>query len=251
VKDIALGLDPVAGYDARDPASVRQDHPAYTSRLDANAKGLRVGVLRRFLEGVNPAVGKAFDDALKVFASLGSDVVDLDIPEVSYAAMTSMMTSAAESAGNNRRWFREHYHDFVPHVSRGLAVGMTITASEYLTVQRARHRICEALRATFEEKVEIIASPTTSRVAPLLSEGLKGNGDDTRHVSYNQSNLLRLPSMLGLPGCSLPCGINPEGLPIGLQLVGGWFADQTVLNMALAYQSATDWHTRRPAMASV
>jgi aspartyl-tRNA(Asn)/glutamyl-tRNA(Gln) amidotransferase subunit A len=250
VKDIALGLDPVAGYDARDPASVRQDHSAYTSQLDANAKGLRVGVLRRFLEGVNPAVENAFDDALKVFASLGSDVVDLDIPEVSYAAMTSMMTSAAESAGNNRRWFREHYHDFVPHVSRGLAVGMTITASEYLTVQRARHRIREALRATFE-KVEIIASPTTSRVAPLLSEGLKGNGDDTRHASYNQSNLLRLPSMLGLPGCSLPCGINPEGLPIGLQLVGSWFADQTLLNTALAYQSSTDWHTHSPAIAGV
>ena len=86
--------------------------------------------------------------------------------------MTSMVTSSAESAGNNRRWFREHYHDFVPHVGRGLAVGMTITASEYLTVQRARHRIREALRATYE-KVDIIASPTTSRVAPLLSEGLR------------------------------------------------------------------------------
>ena len=159
-----------------------------------------------------------------------------------------MMTSSAESAGINRRWLRERYHDFVPHVSRGLAVGMTITASEYLTVQRARHRIREALRASFE-KLDIIASPTTGRVAPLLSEGLKGNGDDARHASYNQSNLLRYPSMLGLPGCSLPCGINPEGLPIGLQLVGGWFADQTVLNAAVAYQSATEWHTRCPTIA--
>lgn len=248
VKDIALGLDAVAGFDPRDPASVCQESPAYASRLEAKVRGLRVGVLRRFLEGVDPAVRRAFDDALKVLAGLGSDVVDLDIPEISYAAMTSMMTSAAESAGINRRWFREHYHDFVPHVSRGLAVGMTITASEYLTVQRARHRIRQALRAAFET-VDSIASPTTSRVAPLLSEGLKGNGDDTRHASYNQSNLLRYPSMLGLPGCSLPCGINVEGLPIGLQLVGGWFADQTVLNAAFAYQSSTDWHTRRPALA--
>jgi aspartyl-tRNA(Asn)/glutamyl-tRNA(Gln) amidotransferase subunit A len=247
VKDIALGLDPVAGYDPRDPASFHQNSSAYTSRLDANVKGLRVGVLRRFLEGVNPAVRQAFDTALKVLASAGCEIVDLDVPEIRYAAMTSMMTSSAESAGNNRRWFRERHQDFVPHVSRGLAVGMTITASEYLTVQRARHRIREALRRTFE-KVDIITSPTTSKVAPLLSEGLKGNGDDTRHASYNQSNLLRFPSMLGLPGCSLPCGMNPEGLPIGLQLVGGWFGDQTVLNTALAYQNATDWHTRRPAI---
>ena len=247
VKDIALGLDAVAGFDARDPASVRQEKPAYASRLEANVRGVRVGVLRRFLEGVDPAVHHAFDDAVEILASAGCGVVDLDVPEMSYAAMTSMVTSSAESAGINRRWFRERHQDFVPHVSRGLAVGMTITASEYLTAQRARHRIREALRATYE-KVDIIASPTTGRVAPLLSQGLKGNGDDTRHASYNQSNLLRFPSLLGLPGCSLPCGINPEGLPIGLQLVGCWFADQTVLNSAFVYQNLTNWHTRRPRL---
>lgn len=248
VQDIALGLDAVAGFDARDPASVRQEKSAYASRLDARVKGLRVGVLSRFLQGVDPAVRQAFDAALKVLASARCDIVELDVPEVTYAAMTSMMTSSAESAGINRRWFRERHQDFVAHVSRGLAVGMTITASEYLTVQRARHRIREALRATYE-RVDIIASPTTGRVAPLLSEGLKGNGDDTRHASYNPSNLLRFPSMLGLPACSLPCGGSPEGLPIGLQLVGCWFLDQTVLNTALAYQRLTDWHTRRPRMA--
>jgi aspartyl-tRNA(Asn)/glutamyl-tRNA(Gln) amidotransferase subunit A len=247
VKDIALGLDAVAGFDARDPASVRQEKPAYASQLEANLRGLRVGVLRRFLEAVDPTVRHAFDDAVEVLASAGCSVVDLDIPEMSYAAMTSMVTSSAESAGNNRRWFRERHQDFVPHVSRGLAVGMTITASEYLTAQRARHRIREALRATYD-KVDIIVSPTTGRVAPLLAQGLKGNGDDTRHASYNQSNLLRFPSMLGLPGCSLPCGVNPAGLPIGLQLVGCWFADQSVLNSAFVYQSLTDWHTRRPAL---
>jgi aspartyl-tRNA(Asn)/glutamyl-tRNA(Gln) amidotransferase subunit A len=127
---------------------------------------------------------------------------------------------------------------------------MAITASEYLTVQRARHRIREALRATYE-KVEIIAAPTTARVAPLLSEGVKGNGDDARHASCNHSNLLRLPSMLGLPSCSLPCGMSPEGLPIGMQLIGEWFADQTVLNAAAAFQSATAWHKRRPDIAKV
>ena len=191
---------------------------------------------------------QSFEAALKIFAGSGSELVDLDVPEISYAAMTSMLTSAAESAGINRRWFREHYHDFVPHVARGLAVGMAVTASEYLTVQRARHRIREALRATYE-KVEIIAAPTTARVAPLLSEGVKGNGDDARHASYNQSNLLRFPSMLGLPGCSLPCGMSAEGLPIGMQLTGEWFADQTVLNAAAAFQNATDWHKQRPDIA--
>ena len=246
VKDITLGLDAVAGFDPRDPASVHQDQAQYAARVDTRVKGLRIGVLRHFLEGMNGAVKQAFEAALKVLASVG-EIIDLEIPELRYAAMTSMLTSSAESAGINRRWFRERHQDYVPHVSRGIAVGMTITASEYLTAQRARHRIREALRAAYE-KVDIIASPTTSRVAPLLADGVKGNADDARHASYNHSNLLRFPSMLGLPGCSLPCGISPESMPIGMQLIGGWFADQTILNVAAAYQSATDWHTRRPAL---
>ena len=172
IRDITLGLDPVAGFDARDPASVHQDTAAYTARLDANVKQLRIGILRRFLEGVNHEVTQAFDTALEVFAGAGCEIVDLDIPEVSYAAMTSMMTSSAESAGINRRWFHERHQDFVPHVSRGIAVGMTITASEYLAVQRARHRIREALRRAYEQ-VDILASPTTARVAPLISAGVK------------------------------------------------------------------------------
>ena len=248
VRDITLGLDPVAGHDPRDPASVPQENQRYAARLDANIKGLKVAVLRPFLEGVNPAVKQAFESALQVFAGAGCEIVDVDVPELKYAAMTSMLTSSAESAGINRRWFRERHQDYVPHVARGIAVGMTITASEYLTAQRARHRIREAVRVAYE-KVDIIASPTTGRVAPLLADGVKGNGDDTRHASYNHSNLLRFPSMLGLPGCSLPCGIGSETMPIGMQLIGAWFNDQTVLNIAAAYQSATDWHTRRPALA--
>ena len=245
VNDIALGLDPVAGFDARDPASVYQDKPAYAARLDGNITGLKIGVLRRFLDGANSEVRQSFDDAVKVLAGAGCEIVDLDIPELRYAAMTSMLTSSAESAGINRRWFRERHRDYVPHVSRGIAAGMTITASEYLTAQRARHKIREAMHRAYDG-VQIIASPTTARVAPLLSDGVKGNGDDTRRASYNHSNLLRFPSMLGLPGCSLPCGVSSEGLPIGLQLIGAWFTDQTVLNTALAYQNATDWHMRRP-----
>jgi aspartyl-tRNA(Asn)/glutamyl-tRNA(Gln) amidotransferase subunit A len=247
VRDIALGLDSAAGYDVRDPASVYQETPTYAARLAADGKCSKIGVLRPFLDGVHPAVKNAFEAALKVFADLGSEIIDLDVPELRFAAMTSMLTSSAESAGINRRMFRERHRDYVPHVSRGIAVGMTITASEYLIAQRARHRIREAVRAVYE-KVAIIASPTTGRVAPLLADGVKGNGDDTRHASYNHSNLLRFPSMLGLPGCSVPCGISPENMPIGMQLIGAWFADQTVLNAAFAYQNSTGWHTRRPRM---
>ena len=83
---------------------------------------------------------------------------------------------------------------------------------------------------------------------PEAAAKRQGNGDDTRHASYNHSNLLRFPSMLGLPGSSIPCGISPDGMPIGMQIIGALFADQTVLNAALAYQSLTDWHRQKPPL---
>lgn len=248
VEDVALGLDAVAGFDARDPGSVSQEPWCYASWLKARSRGLRIGVLWRFLqEGVDASVRSAFEAALKVLAGLGTEIIHLDVPEVSYAAMASMMTSAAEAAANNLGWLRERSHDYVPQVRRRLVAGMAITAVEYLTVQRARHRIREAIKTVFKD-VDVIASPTTVRVAPFISESSKGNGDDYSHASYNHANLLRLPSMLGLPAISVPCGIHPTGLPIGLQLISGWFADQTVLDAAFAYESVTDWHTRRPPL---
>jgi len=248
VEDVAMGLDAVAGYDPRDPASVRQSEPSYARRLDLHVRGVRIGVLRRFLdEGVDPSVLSAFEVALRTLSAAGAEVVDVDIPELKYAAMTSMLTSAAESGANNVRWLRERPDDYQLEIKRRLAGGLGITASEYLTVQRARYRIREALRAAFET-VDLLANPTTSRVAPLISLGPRGNGDQTYRLGYTHSSLLRFPSLLGLPGCSIPCGANAEGLPIGMQLVGRWFADQRVLNVAFAYQQATEWGVRKPRL---
>ena len=251
VEDAAMGLDAVAGYDPRDPASVRQSEPSYTRRLDLHVRGVRIGVLRRFLdEGVDPSVLSAFEVALRTLSAAGAEVVDVDIPELKYAAMTSMLTSAAESGANNVRWLRERPDDYQLEIKRRLAGGLGITASEYLTVQRARYRIREALRAAFET-VDLLANPTTSRVAPLISLGPRGNGDQTYRLGYTHSSLLRFPSLLGLPGCSIPCGANAEGLPIGMQLVGRWFADQRVLNVAFAYQQATEWGVRKPRLIQI
>jgi aspartyl-tRNA(Asn)/glutamyl-tRNA(Gln) amidotransferase subunit A len=248
VEDAAMGLDAVVGYDLRDPASVRQSEPSYARRLELQIRGVRIGVLRRFLEeGVDPSVLSAFEVALRTLSTAGAEVVEVDIPELKYAAMTSMLTNAAESGANNLRWVRERPDDYQLEIKRHLAAGLGITASEYLTVQRARYRIREALRGVFET-VELLANPTTNRVAPLISLGPKGNGDQAYRVGYTHSSLLRFPSMLGLPACSIPCGVNEEGLPIGMQLAGRWFADQRVLNVALAYQQATEWHLRNPRL---
>jgi aspartyl-tRNA(Asn)/glutamyl-tRNA(Gln) amidotransferase subunit A len=248
VEDMAIGLEAVAGYDARDPASIHQSDTSYGGRLEPDVRGVKIAVLRRFLqEGVEASVLNAFELAIQTLRAAGAEIVELDIPELKYAAMTSMLTSAAESAANNVRWMRERPDEYQVDTKRRLAAGLGISAAEYLTVQRARYRIRQAVRAAFET-VDLLANPTTNRVAPLVSLGPRGNGDQTYKLGYSHSSLLRFPSMLGLPGCSIPCGANEEGLPIGMQLVGPWFADQRVLNAAFAYQQATNWAARKPRL---
>jgi len=250
VVDAALGVDAAAGYDPRDPASEQIGEPRYAAGITAAVRGLRLGVLRRYLnDGIDRPIRDAFEAALRVLADLGAEIEDVDVPEISYAAMTSALTSAAESAANEAAWLRERPEDYQTEVRRRLASGLGITAAEYLTVQRARHRITIAVREAFEE-IDVIVAPTTARVAPPIVEGPRGNGDVTYAVGYQQSNLLRLPSMLGLPAASVPCGASPDGLPIGLQLFGPWWADAAVLDAAAAYQQATPWSTRWPALVS-
>jgi aspartyl-tRNA(Asn)/glutamyl-tRNA(Gln) amidotransferase subunit A len=248
VVDALLGVDAVAGYDPRDPASVVADAGQCVAHLQTDVRGMRVGVLRPFLhDGVDPATREAFETALGVVRALGASVHDLDVPELRYAAMSSMLTSAAESAANNVEWLRERGTDYVPQVRRRLAAGLGLTAANYLTAQRARQRIAAAVRAAFEQ-VDVIAVPATDRPAPPIAAGAGGTGDRPFEVGYNQSNLLRLPSLLGLPGCSVPCGMA-DGLPLGLQLCGAWFTDQVVWNLAAAFEQASEWSRRWPPVA--
>ncbi len=249
VEDVALALDAVAGYDPRDPASVAQPPAAYAARLAPRVRGLRLGVLRRFADdaSVQPAVRGAFEAALAVYRDLGAEAVDFDVPEISYTAMTSMLTSAAESAANNRAWLATRAADYQPEVRRRLASGLGLTAAEYFMVQRARLRIARAVEQAFQ-RVDLLVAPTTARVAPPIADGPRGNGDITYRVSYNASNLLRLASVLGLPAASVPSGTSPEGLPTAIQLFGAWYDDQTVLDAAAAFEQATPWSARRPPL---
>jgi aspartyl-tRNA(Asn)/glutamyl-tRNA(Gln) amidotransferase subunit A len=249
VADAACGVGVAAGYDPRDPASVQVDLAPYRAAIPDGVRDVRLGVLRSFLtDAVDPQIRAAFDAALRALAALGAEVTEIDVPELRYAAMTSMLTSAAEAAANNVAWLHEQPQNYVTEVRRRLAAGLGISAAEYLTVQRARQRIATAVRAIYEE-IDAIVAPTTARLAPPIVEGPRGNGDVTFRAGYQQSNLLRLPSMLGLPAASVPCGMGAEGLPIGMQIFGAWFGDADVLQVAAAYEQATDWSGRWPALA--
>lgn len=250
VADATLGLDAVAGFDPRDPASVRLDRPPLAPGLQAEAAGLRVGVLQRFADdSADAAVREAFAAAVDVLHGLGAVTREVDVPELRHAAMTSMLTSEAESAAYDSASFREHGHLLQPAVRRSKLAGWPISASEYLTIQRARRRIREAVRAAWHG-VDLLVAPTMGRTATPIRLGQPGLGDSIWEPSYNQVNLLRGVSLVGLPACSVPCGFDDAGKPIGIQIISRWFDEQTMLNVAAAYEAATAWHERWPAVAT-
>jgi len=250
VEDAAAGLDAITGYDERDPASVAGNPPAFASNLDTATKGVRVGVPRAFLGGLQTPVAAAFEKSLKILAEQGSEIVEIDMPELRYTAMTSALVTSAEAAGYNYRWIHERLADYMPEVRPRLAAGLAISAAEYFTLQRARQKISLAFSAIFEA-VDVVANPTTGRVAPRIADGPQGNGDLTYAVSNDHANLLRFPSLLGLPACSVPSGLAPDGLPLALQLAGAPFSDQQILNLALSHQRRCPWPTLAPTSSSL
>lgn len=248
VEDAVLALDAVLGYDPRDPASLPPPAAGWAAHLAPRAADVRVGVPRQLLDECSDATVRAtFDGALAVLADLGARLVDVELPELAYVAATSMLTSNAESSANNTRWLRECPGDYQPGIGRRLMAGLGLTAADYLTAQRARHRIDVAVHEAFRT-FDVLATPTTLRSAPPLAAGAAGNGDEPYRIAVTQSSMLRLPSLLGLPGCSLPSGFADDGLPLGLQLVGARLTDQLVWDVALAYTQATTWTLARPLL---
>jgi aspartyl-tRNA(Asn)/glutamyl-tRNA(Gln) amidotransferase subunit A len=246
VGDAALAVDAVSGPDPADPACALDQRTAFAAALAPSLDRMRVGLLPRFLdERIEPAVLAAFREAIVALRGAGAETLELDVPELSYAALTSFTTSAAESGAGNRAWLLERPGAYVTEVRRRLAAGLGISAAEYLTAQRSRWRIRQAVTRLYE-RVDLLVTPTAVRVAPPIVGGPRANGDRTFEIGHDHSNLLRLPSLLGLPGCSVPIG-SANGLPIGMQIVGPWFADQRVLDGAAGYLTAAEWAPTWPA----
>ncbi len=247
-EDAALALNALAGRDPRDRASVESPTQDYTQNLDRGVKGLRIGVPREYVwDMVEPEVRGAFDEAVAVLESLGAEVVEVSIPGLELINPAGSVVQTSEAATIHRSRLLAYGDRYDPVIRRRFESGLFIPAEAYLTAQRVRagcrRSILDAL-----ERVDLLATPTTSIAAPLIEqERVVVNGQD---VSTREAvlRITRIFSAAGLPAVSAPCGFTAERLPIGLQLVGKPLADALVLQAAHAYQTVTAWHTARPGL---
>lgn len=263
-EDAAMLLNAMAGFDERDSTSVERDVPDYTATLDDSLDGLTIGLPREFFgEGLDSGVAATVEAAIKEYEKLGATVKEISLPNTKLAVPTYYVVAPAECSSNLSRmdgvrfghrcedpedlldlYQRSRGEGFGDEVKRRIMVGTYALSAGYydayyLKAQQCRRLIRDDFQRALEE-VDVIMGPT----APTTAFKLGDKADDP--VSMYLADIYTISTNLaGLPGVSIPAGFA-DGLPAGLQIIGNYFDEARLLNVAHQYQQATDWHQQIP-----
>jgi len=264
-EDLALLLNAMAGFDSRDSTSVERPSEDYGRDLEKPLSGLRVGVPKEhFGEGLAADVGKAVEQALGQLEKLGAKRVSIELPNSPLSVPTYYVIAPAEASSNLSRFDGARYgyraknyadladmyrktraEGFGPEVRRRILIGTYVLShgyydAYYLKAQKIRRLIANDFAEAFK-RCDVVIGPTSPTVA------FKIGAKTSDPVQMYLNDIYTIPANLaGLPAASIPCGFGAGGLPAGLHLVGNYFAEARILNVAHQYQKATDWHRREP-----
>jgi len=261
--DAATVLQLMAGFDPKDSTSVDAPVPDYSAALGAPLKGLKIGLLREFFDGLEARNAALIHDALKIYRGLGAETLEVSLPHLPLSVPTYYVVAPAECSSNLSRfdgvrygyrcdrpkdladlYTRSRGEGFGAEVKRRIMTGTYVLSAGYfdayyLKAQKVRRLITDDFRAAFQQ-VDLVISPTTP--TPAFDIGAKMHDPVTMYLN----DIYTIGANLaGLPGVSLPCGFVDQ-LPMGLQLVGPHFSEAKLLNAAHQFQQATDWHRHAP-----
>jgi aspartyl-tRNA(Asn)/glutamyl-tRNA(Gln) amidotransferase subunit A len=244
VQDAALLLQVMAGYDREDTASTDTAVGDYAEALAGKTSSLRIGVVRaHFYEGLHPDLQEAMDAGLSVLRQLTSSPREVETPAANDATVLR-----AEAYSYHRESAAKTPELFQPETLRRIRGGAEIDTVAYVNARRQLDQLRRSAPRIFDT-VDLLITPTTP-VPPFSISELLANPNDLRAKEIVTLRNTRPFNMLGLPTISVPCGFTQAGLPIGMQITGPPGGEATVLRLAHAYEEATDWHTRQPALDS-
>jgi aspartyl-tRNA(Asn)/glutamyl-tRNA(Gln) amidotransferase subunit A len=267
VADCAIMLGAVAGHDPKDSTSVKLPVPDYSAALVHDVKGLKIGLPREyFIEGLDPSVKKAMDEAIATYQGLGAEFMEISLPHTDYAVATYYLIATAEASSNLARYdgvrFGHRNTDarglldmymlsrdegFGAEVKRRIMLGTYALSSGYydayyLKAQKVRTLIMRDFIKAFET-VDVMLTPVAP--TPAFKIGEKFNDPLQMYLS----DIFTIPvNLAGTCGISVPAGFSREGLPIGMQLIGRPFGEETILRAAYAFEQNTGWHKRKAEM---
>lgn len=246
VEDAAILLKAVAGYDPRDPQSLDVKAGISLTGLRQGIRRLRIGVPRQyFFDRIQKDVRRLVTAALKTLEDLGARIEEVPLTLMNETGFLAGEITVAEAVSYHWKWLHERMKDYGEDLKERMEHGSKQLTQTYFLAQKGRQIYSERFRAALE-KVDVLAVPTLPIVAPRIGESEAKIG---RFVENIRSALLRFTrpgNLTGLPAISIPCGFSSENLPVGLQLIGRFLEDQTVLRVAYAYEQATPWHTKYP-----
>ena len=247
-RDCALVLGVIAGRDPNDPTSADVPVPDYEAALTGDLRGVRIGLAETyFLDGADAPVVAAVEQALAVLAGRGAIVSRIPLPLMDAVSAYGGILSRVEAATIHAQWLRERAGDYAIHLSGRMYPGLAIPATYYIELLSRRGPVLREFAREVFGAVDLIASPTIRTCLPTLAETDIDHGPPgTERRFMAVSDNTRPFNYLGLPAISVPCGFDPNGLPIGLQLAARPFAEARLLAAADAFQRDTDWHARRP-----
>ena len=263
--DAAFILDEMAGFDERDSTSADVDVPDYVDALDDDLHGLRIGLPKEYFgAGLDPRIGDAVMAAIKEYEALGAEIVEISLPNSPLSVPVYYVVAPAECSSNLARfdgvryghrcenpkdlpdlYERSRAEGFGPEVQRRIMIGTYVLSAGYydayyLKAQKIRQLIADDFKRAFEQ-VDVIMGPTS----PTTAFALGSKMDDPVSMYLNDIYTIAT-NLAGLPGMSIPVE-SVEGLPVGLQIIGNYFQEARLLNVAHRYQHLTHWHQAAPA----
>ena len=244
--DLALMLGVIAGPDPLDATSSEVPVPDYVAALSGEVDGIRVGVLREyFVDDAAPEQRAAVEAAGQTLEGLGATIEDTQLPAMPMSVAAKQTVLAPEAYAYHEAWLKTRAAEYGSAVRARILAGAFVTGTEYVNGQRLRTLLRNDIDRLLA-RYDVLLAPSTAFAAPPVAEKTVELGGQSVPVAMNLSRYTGVFNLSGHPAASVPCGFTAEGLPIGLQIVGRWFDESTVLRVADAYQRATDWHARRP-----
>jgi aspartyl-tRNA(Asn)/glutamyl-tRNA(Gln) amidotransferase subunit A len=195
------------------------------------------------------ALRQAVEQATRALEGLGAKVEEVSLAQTTIGAGVSVAVIATEALAYHERWMKERPGDYQVDVRERLRVGAFISATDYVLAQRLRALVRDEVDAVLA-KLDVLLAATTPIVATAVGQQEVTVERERQDVRQALTRFTRHFNVSGHPACSVPCGFTAAGLPIGMQIIGRPFDEATVLRVADAYQRATDWHTRRPPLAT-
>jgi aspartyl-tRNA(Asn)/glutamyl-tRNA(Gln) amidotransferase subunit A len=244
VADAAILLQAIADPEAKDFSGFPVDVPDYASLMNESPNDLRVGIPRSFFyEELDPEIASAVDEALSVIKAITGSM-----REVSVNIDGDRTLQQAESYAAHAEFVARTPELYQPETLRRIMQGKDFTPAEILEGRRKLQQSRLEIQRVFEE-VDVLITPTTPVVAPVLAE-LENHPDQLRPAEIVMLRNTRPFNVWGIPAISIPCGFTKAGLPIGLQISGAAWQESTILQLAHAYEQATEWHKRSPNLIS-